>query len=50
MEHRFFAGIDWQDVVQRKLVSLFQPQVTSKVDTRYFNEFAAQRMTITPPE
>ncbi|XP_058715934.1 RAC-beta serine/threonine-protein kinase isoform X2 [Poecile atricapillus] len=43
MEHRFFAGIDWQDVVQRK--------VTSEVDTRYFDEeFTAQSITVTPPE
>uniref|UniRef100_A0A8D2PXD0 non-specific serine/threonine protein kinase n=1 Tax=Zosterops lateralis melanops TaxID=1220523 RepID=A0A8D2PXD0_ZOSLA len=51
MEHRFFAGIDWQDVVQRKLVPPFRPQVTSEVDTRYFDEeFTAQSITITPPE
>ncbi|CAN8177083.1 unnamed protein product [Coccothraustes coccothraustes] len=51
MEHRFFAGIDWQDVVQRKLVPPFRPQVTSEVDTRYFDEeFTAQSITVTPPE
>ncbi|NWV16615.1 AKT2 kinase, partial [Origma solitaria] len=51
MEHGFFAGIDWQDVVQRKLVPPFRPQVTSEVDTRYFDEeFTAQSITITPPE
>ncbi|NXS27645.1 AKT2 kinase, partial [Pomatostomus ruficeps] len=43
MEHRFFAGINWQDVVQRKLVPLFRLQMTSEVDTRYFDkEFTAQ--------
>ncbi|XP_066426051.1 RAC-beta serine/threonine-protein kinase isoform X1 [Molothrus aeneus] len=51
MEHRFFAGIDWLDVVQRKLVPPFRPQVTSEVDTRYFDEeFTAQSITVTPPE
>ncbi|NWR40536.1 AKT2 kinase, partial [Tachuris rubrigastra] len=50
MEHRFFSGIDWQDVVQRKLVPPFRPQVTSEVDTRYFDdEFTAQSITVTPP-
>ncbi|NXS33243.1 AKT2 kinase, partial [Pomatostomus ruficeps] len=50
MEHRFFASIDWQDVVQRKLVPPFWLQVTSEVDTWYFDkEFMAQRITITPP-
>lgn len=51
MQHRFFAGIDWLDVVQRKLVPPFRPQVTSEVDTRYFDEeFTAQSITVTPPE
>ncbi|NWJ11755.1 AKT2 kinase, partial [Crypturellus undulatus] len=77
MEHRFFAAINWQDVVQRKvgtddawgparwpwgrgatrgspvsqLVPPFKPQVTSEVDTRYFDdEFTAQSITITPPD
>ncbi|NXH23416.1 AKT2 kinase, partial [Bucco capensis] len=51
MEHRFFSCINWQDVVQRKLVPPFRPQVTSEVDTRYFDdEFTAQSITITPPD
>ncbi|NXS35445.1 AKT2 kinase, partial [Pomatostomus ruficeps] len=49
MEHSFFAGIDWQDVVQRKLVPPFQSQVTSKVDAQYFDkEFTGQSIIITP--
>uniref|UniRef100_A0A8C4UEX3 non-specific serine/threonine protein kinase n=2 Tax=Falco TaxID=8952 RepID=A0A8C4UEX3_FALTI len=51
MEHRFFAPINWQDVVQKKLVPPFKPQVTSEIDTRYFDdEFTAQSITITPPD
>ncbi|XP_067170589.1 RAC-beta serine/threonine-protein kinase isoform X2 [Apteryx mantelli] len=51
MEHRFFAAINWQDVVQKKLVPPFKPQVTSEIDTRYFDdEFTAQSITITPPD
>ncbi|XP_032651522.1 RAC-beta serine/threonine-protein kinase isoform X2 [Chelonoidis abingdonii] len=51
MEHRFFTAINWQDVVQRKLVPPFKPQVTSEIDTRYFDdEFTAQSITITPPD
>lgn len=51
MEHRFFAAINWQDVVHRKLVPPFRPQVTSEIDTRYFDdEFTAQSITITPPD
>ncbi|NXN94208.1 AKT2 kinase, partial [Rhinopomastus cyanomelas] len=34
-----------------KLVPPFRPQVTSEIDTRYFDdEFTAQSITITPPE
>ncbi|KFQ97637.1 RAC-beta serine/threonine-protein kinase, partial [Opisthocomus hoazin] len=51
MEHRFFAPINWQDVVQKKLIPPFKPQVTSEIDTRYFDdEFTAQSITITPPD
>lgn len=51
MHHGFFATIDWQEVVQRKLVPPFKPQVTSEVDTRYFeDEFTAQAITVTPPD
>uniref|UniRef100_A0A2K5IYW9 non-specific serine/threonine protein kinase n=1 Tax=Colobus angolensis palliatus TaxID=336983 RepID=A0A2K5IYW9_COLAP len=42
MEHRFFLSINWQDVIQKKLLPPFKPQVTSEVDTRYFDdEFTA---------
>uniref|UniRef100_A0A8C9IP71 non-specific serine/threonine protein kinase n=1 Tax=Piliocolobus tephrosceles TaxID=591936 RepID=A0A8C9IP71_9PRIM len=51
MEHRFFLSINWQDVIQKKLLPPFKPQVTSEVDTRYFDdEFTAQSITITPPD
>uniref|UniRef100_K7EHK0 non-specific serine/threonine protein kinase n=1 Tax=Ornithorhynchus anatinus TaxID=9258 RepID=K7EHK0_ORNAN len=51
MQHKFFAGIEWQDVYEKKLVPPFKPQVTSETDTRYFDEeFTAQMITITPPD
>uniref|UniRef100_A0A6Q2XYT2 non-specific serine/threonine protein kinase n=1 Tax=Esox lucius TaxID=8010 RepID=A0A6Q2XYT2_ESOLU len=50
MQHKFFAGIEWQDVYEKKLIPPFKPQVTSETDTRYFDEeFTAQTITITPP-
>uniref|UniRef100_A0A8B9GPU2 non-specific serine/threonine protein kinase n=1 Tax=Astyanax mexicanus TaxID=7994 RepID=A0A8B9GPU2_ASTMX len=50
MQHKFFAGIVWQDVYEKKLIAPFKPQVTSETDTRYFDEeFTAQTITITPP-
>uniref|UniRef100_A0A673GWN8 non-specific serine/threonine protein kinase n=1 Tax=Sinocyclocheilus rhinocerous TaxID=307959 RepID=A0A673GWN8_9TELE len=51
MQHKFFAGIEWQDVYEKKLVPPFKPQVTSETDTRYFDvEFTGQTITITPPD
>lgn len=51
MQHKFFEGIIWQDVYEKKLVAPFKPQVTSEIDTRYFDEeFTAQMITITPPD
>uniref|UniRef100_A0AAY5JXX6 non-specific serine/threonine protein kinase n=1 Tax=Esox lucius TaxID=8010 RepID=A0AAY5JXX6_ESOLU len=50
MQHKFFAGIEWKDVYEKKLVPPFKPQVTSETDTRYFDvEFTGQTITITPP-
>ncbi|KAM8954415.1 RAC-beta serine/threonine-protein kinase isoform 1-T1 [Pelodytes ibericus] len=51
MAHRFFSSINWQDVTQRLLTPPFKPQVTSEIDTRYFDdEFTAQSITVTPPD
>ncbi|XP_069063419.1 RAC-alpha serine/threonine-protein kinase [Pleurodeles waltl] len=51
MQHKFLEGIVWQDVYEKKLVPPFKPQVTSEIDTRYFDEeFTAQMITITPPD
>uniref|UniRef100_A0A673H178 non-specific serine/threonine protein kinase n=1 Tax=Sinocyclocheilus rhinocerous TaxID=307959 RepID=A0A673H178_9TELE len=51
MAHKFFSGIHWEDVLQKKLVPPFKPQVTSETDTRYFDdEFTAQSITVTPPD
>uniref|UniRef100_A0A8P4GGH7 non-specific serine/threonine protein kinase n=1 Tax=Dicentrarchus labrax TaxID=13489 RepID=A0A8P4GGH7_DICLA len=51
MSHKFFTSINWQDVIEKKLIPPFKPQVTSETDTRYFDdEFTAQTITITPPD
>uniref|UniRef100_A0A8C1XHM0 non-specific serine/threonine protein kinase n=1 Tax=Cyprinus carpio TaxID=7962 RepID=A0A8C1XHM0_CYPCA len=48
MQHKFFTGIVWQDVYEKKLVPPFKPQVSSETDTRYFDEeFTGQTITIT---
>uniref|UniRef100_A0A8C9WIL8 non-specific serine/threonine protein kinase n=1 Tax=Scleropages formosus TaxID=113540 RepID=A0A8C9WIL8_SCLFO len=51
MRHKFFISINWQDVLQKKLIPPFKPHVTSETDTRYFDdEFTAQSITVTPPD
>uniref|UniRef100_A0A672RJC2 non-specific serine/threonine protein kinase n=1 Tax=Sinocyclocheilus grahami TaxID=75366 RepID=A0A672RJC2_SINGR len=51
MTHKFFSSMNWQDVLQKKLMPPFKPQVTSETDTRYFDdEFTAQTITVTPPD
>uniref|UniRef100_A0AAX7VUY3 non-specific serine/threonine protein kinase n=1 Tax=Astatotilapia calliptera TaxID=8154 RepID=A0AAX7VUY3_ASTCA len=51
MSHKFFTSINWQDVIDKKLIPPFKPHVTSETDTRYFDdEFTAQSITITPPD
>ncbi|KAL7878237.1 hypothetical protein AOLI_G00092110 [Acnodon oligacanthus] len=51
MGHKFFVSINWQDVLQKKLIPPFKPQVTSETDTRYFDEeFTLQTITVTPPD
>uniref|UniRef100_A0A667ZRN2 non-specific serine/threonine protein kinase n=1 Tax=Myripristis murdjan TaxID=586833 RepID=A0A667ZRN2_9TELE len=51
MTHKFFTSINWQDVIEKKLIPPFKPQVTSETDTRYFDdEFTAQTITVTPPD
>ncbi|KAI4904092.1 hypothetical protein NFI96_017557 [Prochilodus magdalenae] len=50
MQHKFFSGMEWKDVYEKKLAPPFKPQVTSETDTRYFDvEFTGQTITITPP-
>ncbi|RWS04284.1 RAC serine/threonine-protein kinase-like protein [Dinothrombium tinctorium] len=51
MFHPFFIGINWQDLLERKVQPLFKPQVTSDTDTRYFDqEFTGESVELTPPD
>jgi RAC serine/threonine-protein kinase len=51
MAHPFFASINWTDLVNRKIVPPFKPQVTSDTDTRYFDsEFTGESVELTPPD
>ncbi|XP_013096502.2 RAC-gamma serine/threonine-protein kinase-like isoform X2 [Biomphalaria glabrata] len=48
--HPFFASINWEDLVAKKITPPFKPQVTSETDTRYFDEvFTGEAVNVTPP-
>jgi RAC serine/threonine-protein kinase len=51
MVHPFFASINWNDLVNKKIIPPFKPQVTSDTDTRYFDsEFTGESVELTPPD
>ncbi|XP_027205019.1 AKT serine/threonine protein kinase [Dermatophagoides pteronyssinus] len=51
MFHPFFRGVNWQDVLEKKIDPPFKPQVTSETDTKYFDqEFTGESVQLTPPE
>ncbi|KAF5294018.1 hypothetical protein FQA39_LY13572 [Lamprigera yunnana] len=51
MVHPFFTCINWRDLEQKKIPPPFKPQVTSDIDTRYFDsEFTGESVELTPPE
>ncbi|KAG5681604.1 hypothetical protein PVAND_011020 [Polypedilum vanderplanki] len=51
MVHPFFASINWYDLVNKKIIPPFKPQVTSDTDTRYFDsEFTGESVELTPPD
>uniref|UniRef100_T1L5Q9 AGC-kinase C-terminal domain-containing protein n=1 Tax=Tetranychus urticae TaxID=32264 RepID=T1L5Q9_TETUR len=50
MVHAFFSGINWEDVLAKKVIPPFKPAVTSETDTRYFDsEFTGESVKLTPP-
>ncbi len=51
MSHIFFKSIDWNALVQKKVVPPFKPQVTSDTDLQYFDVvFTTQPVELTPPD
>lgn len=51
MMHAFFRGLNWQDLIAKKIAPPFIPQVSSETDTRYFDRiFTAEPVNLTPIE
>ena len=42
MEHRFFADIDWNKVINKQLPPPFIPNVSSDDDTSYFLDYSQE--------
>jgi len=51
MQHPFFATINWLDLYNKKIPPPFKPEVSSDIDTRYFDqEFTGDNVELTPPD
>jgi len=51
MTHVFFASIDWDLLVQKKITPPFKPQVLNETDTSNFDfEFTGESVELTPPD
>jgi len=46
--HKWFKGLDWEEVYQRKLKAPFVPKVTSAGDTSNFQEYSDEELEIDP--
>lgn len=49
--HSFFNNLNWSDLLEKKIQPPFLPQVSSEIDTRYFEkEFTGESVQLTPPD
>lgn len=49
MIHAFFRGLNWQDLIEKKVKPPFVPEITSETDTRYFDrQFTTEPVNLTP--
>lgn len=49
MIHAFFRGLNWQDLIEKRISPPFVPEITSETDTRYFDrQFTAEPVNLTP--
>lgn len=49
MIHAFFRGLNWQDLLEKKITPPFVPEITSETDTRYFDrQFTTEPVNLTP--
>lgn len=49
MIHAFFRGLNWQDLIEKKVSPPFVPEITSETDTRYFDrQFTTEPVNLTP--
>jgi RAC serine/threonine-protein kinase len=49
MMHSFFRGLNWLDLIEKKVPPPFIPEITSETDTRYFDcQFTTEPVNLTP--
>lgn len=49
MIHPFFRGLNWRDLLEKKIQPPFVPEITSDTDTRYFDrQFTTEPVNLTP--
>ena len=48
-EHPFFRGVNWEDMLHKRVPPPFYPTITSRLDTSNFDEeFTRERPALTP--
>lgn len=49
--HKFFDGLNWDDLVMKRITPPFKPEVDSDTDTRYFDQqfTEGESVELTPP-
>ncbi|XP_055615418.1 uncharacterized protein LOC129761704 [Toxorhynchites rutilus septentrionalis] len=51
LDHTFYANINWNDVIHKRLAPPYVPRITSETDTRYFDdELTEYTVSVTPPD
>lgn len=48
-EHPFFTGVNWDDLLEKRITPPFRPTVSDPLDTSNFDEdFTSERPALTP--
>lgn len=48
-DHPFFAGVNWDDMLQKRVPPPFYPKITGRADTSNFDEEFTREMPVLTP-